>query len=325
MEEELKQHIPFNKSMKKKTAYTLFFIATIIWGFAFIAQKQASTVPAFTVGMSRSLFASVFIFAMIPLTDKLTKNGRGFLGGKGMLDFNKRELVGGLVLGIIVTAATGFQQYGIADTDAGKAAFITALYVVFVPIMSTFLGKKPSLLSIISIPIAIVGFYFLCIKVGSTIEFSDLLVLVCAIIFSCHIIAVDRFSPGCDGVRMSLVQFAVATLLNFILAIALEGGIDVAGIGSVLPSLLFLGVGSSGIAYTLQIVGQKEADPTIASMILSLESVFGVIGAALFLGERMSGREYLGCVIVFAAVMLAQIDLPTLKERLDKTKEKSNE
>ena len=311
--------------MKKKTAYTLFLIATIIWGFAFIAQKQASTVPAFTVGMSRSLFASLFIFALIPLTDKLTRNGRGFAVGKGMLDFNKQEIVGGIILGIIVTVATGFQQYGIADTDAGKAAFITALYVVFVPIMSTFLGKKPSLLSIISIPIAIVGFYFLCIKSGSKIEMSDLLVLVCAIIFSCHIIAVDRFSPGCDGVRMSFVQFAVATLLNSILAIVMEGGIDVVGMGNVLPSLLFLGVGSSGIAYTLQIVGQKEADPTIASMILSLESVFGVIGAALFLDERMSGREYLGCVIVFAAVMLAQIDLPTLKEKLGKAKEKANE
>lgn len=307
--------------MKKKFAYILFFIATVIWGFAFIAQKQAAVIPAFTVGAARSLFAALFLFAVFPLTDKLTKNGRGLTAKRGMLDFNKRELIGGLILGVILTVATAFQQYGLGEgTDAGKAAFITALYVVIVPIMSTFLGKKPSLLSIISIPLAIVGFYLLCIKPGATLEASDTLVLVCAIIFACHIISVDRFSLGCDGVRMSFIQFTVSFLLNGLLALTFEGGVSVADLVGVMPSLLFLGICSSGIAYTLQIVGQKEADPTVASMILSLESVFGVIGGAIFLGERMDTREYMGCIIVFAAVLLAQIDLPALRERIKAAK-----
>ena len=307
---------------RRRFAYLLFIIATVIWGLAFIFQKQASVVAAFTVGSARSLLAAVFIFAMIPMTDKLTKNGRGLSAKKGMLDFNKRELIGGLVLGVIVTVATAFQQYGLQETDAGKAAFITALYVVIVPIMSTFLGKKPSLLSIISIPIAIVGFYFLCLKPGSSLELSDLLVLVCAVIFAVHIVAVDRFSPGCDGVRMSFIQFAVAFILNTLLALIFEGGIDVVGAIGVIPSLLFLGICSSGIAYTLQIVGQQEIDPTVSSMILSMEAVFGVIGGAIFLGERMSLREYIGCAIVFTAVILAQLDLNAIKDYI---KRKNNE
>ncbi len=307
--------------MKNKIAYLLFLIATIIWGFAFIAQKQASVIPAFTVGAARSLFASLFLFVVIQLIDRLTKNGRGLAAKRGMLDFNKRELIGGLILGVILTVATAFQQYGLSEgTDAGKAAFITALYVVFVPIMSTLLGKKPSLPSIISIPIAIAGFYFLCIKSGSTMEISDALVLVCAIIFAVHIISVDRLSPECDGVRMSFIQFSVAFALNTLLALIVEGGVDIVGSVGVLPSLLFLGICSSGIAYTLQIVGQKEADPTVASMILSLESVFGVIGGAIFLGERMDAREYIGCAMVFIAVLLAQVDPAELKERINKAK-----
>ena len=307
--------------MKKKLAYVLFIIATIIWGFAFIAQKQATLIPTFTVGMMRSLLASLFIFAMIPLTDRLTKNGRGTTSGKGMLDVNKKEIVGGLVLGVIITIATSFQQYGLADTDAGKAAFITALYVVIVPIMSTFLGKKPSITSVISIPVAIIGFYLLCIKQGSRLEISDILVLVCAVIFAGHIIAVDRLSVGCDGVRMSLIQFVVAFILNGILALIFDRGINTADVISVMPSLIYLGICSSGIAYTLQIVGQKEADPTVSSVILSLESVFGVIGAAMFLGEQMEIREYIGSAIVFVAVLLAQADPKILLKKRSKDNE----
>lgn len=300
--------------MKKRLSYLLFIVATVIWGFAFIAQKQATVIPAFTVGTIRSLLASLFIFALIPFTDKLTKNERGLTAGKGLFDVNRHELVGGLVLGIIITVATAFQQYGLENTDAGKAAFITALYVVIVPIMSTFLGKKPSIASIISIPIAIIGFYLLCIKAGSHLEISDLMVLMCAIIFAGHIIAVDILSVKCDGVRMSLIQFVVAFILNGILALIFDRGVALTDIIEVMPPLLYLGICSSGIAYTLQIIGQKEADPTVSSVILSLESVFGVIGAAIFLGEQMSTREYIGSAIVFIAVILAQIEPANLKK-----------
>lgn len=306
-----------NKRLKQRIAYILFIIATIIWGFAFVAQKAATLIPPFSVGAIRSLFASVFLFCLIPLMDRLTKSGRGIPAGRSLFDFSRRELVGGAVLGVIITVATTFQQYGLGSgTDTGKAAFITALYVVFVPIISTLFGKKPHLTSIISIPIAIVGFYFLCIKHSSALELSDALVLVCAIIFALHIISVDRLSEGCDGVRISFIQFAVAFLLNGILALIFEGGVAFSDVISVMPSLLFLGICSSGIAYTLQILGQQEVDPTISSMILSLESVFGVIGGAIFFGERMSGREYLGCAIVFFAVILAQLDVSAIKDKI---------
>ena len=295
--------------MKKKLSYILFLIATVIWGLAFIAQKAATLIPPFTVGAIRSLLASLFLLALIPIMDRVSGNGRHLFGGKTALDFNKRELVGGLVLGVIITVATAFQQYGLGEgTDAGKAAFITALYVVVVPIFSAITGKKPGLLPIISIPVAMFGFYLLCIQDNFSLNASDLLVLVCAVIFAGHIIAVDRFSPGCDGVRMSFLQFFVSFILNSILALIIEGTVDMKTIGSAIGSLLFLGIMSSGVAYTLQIIGQKDADPTIASMILSLESVFGVIGGTVLLNERMTNREIIGCVIVFSAVLMAQID-----------------
>ena len=306
-------------TVRRRVAYLMFIIATVIWGFAFVAQKAATLIPPFSVGAIRSLLATVFLFGLIPPMDRLTKNGRGIAAGRGLLDFKRKELVAGLVLGTIITVATTFQQYGLGSgTDTGKAAFITALYVVFVPIMSTIFGKKPHITSIISIPIAIVGFYFLCIKQSSAIELSDALVLMCAIIFAIHIISVDRLSEGCDGVRISFIQFAVAFVLNVILALIFEGGVAMSDVIAVMPSLLFLGICSSGIAYTLQILGQQEIDPTVSSMILSLESVFGVIGGALFFGERMSLREYLGCGIVFCAVILAQLDPAWVKKLLTK-------
>lgn len=305
--------------MSKRLSNLLFLVATMIWGFAFIAQKQASVVPAFTVGALRSILAAVFLLLIIPLTDKLTKNGRKLFTKTKPLDFNRHELIGGAVLGVIITVATAFQQVGLEETDAGKAAFITVLYVVMVPIISALLGKRPQMSSIVGVCLAILGFYFLCIKPGIGIEKHDLLVLVCALIFSFHIIAVDRLSPKCDGVRMSCVQFAVAFLLNGILALIFDDKTPLTLIISMIPSFLFLGIMSSGIAYTLQIIGQKYVDPTVASIILSLESVFGVIGAAIILGEKMSGREYIGCGIVFLAVLVSQIDF---KELIKKAKSK---
>lgn len=306
--------------MKKRIAYALLIIATVIWGFAFVAQKEASIIPPFTVGALRSLFAAIFLIGLIPVTDRLTKNGRRLFNSKGLPDFNRAEIKGGVVLGVIITVATTFQQYGISgDTDASKAAFITALYVVVVPILSALFGKKPSVNAIISIPIAIVGFYLLCIRSGVAFAISDLLVLLCALIFACHIIAVDRLSPGCDGVRMSCVQFITALLLNALL-MPLEPMAEATALLTALPSLLFLGVLSSGVAYTFQILGQKDTDPTLSSLILSLESVFGVVGAAIVLNERMELREYIGCGVVFLAVLLAQLDFDKIVKRI---KEKS--
>ena len=304
--------------MKKRIAYTIFLVTTVIWGLAFVFQKDASVIPPFTVGLLRSVFAAIFLLFIMPITDRLTKNQRGAAAGRlFFLDFNRHELISGAMLGVIITVATAFQQYGLGGgTDAGKAAFITALYVVAVPIMSTILGRKPNITALISIPIAILGFFLLCIKPGATLELSDLLVLVCAIIFAVHIIVVDRFSSKCDGVRMSFIQFAVSMLLNGVLALIFEADTDVAAVIDILPALLYLGLCSSGMGYTMQIIGQRDADPTVASIILSMEAVFGAIFAALMLHERMSLREYAGCGIVLAAVILAQIDPSVIKQRI---------
>lgn len=294
----------------------------MIWGFAFVAQKAAVILPPFAVCAIRAGIASVFLMAIIPLTDKITATGRKFYTKRG-LDLNKKEIIGGIVIGIILTASSVLQQAGLSDTDAGKAAFITTLYVVLVPIFNSFLGKKPGINVILGVPIALLGFFFLCIKPGIGIAPSDLLVLGCAFVFTFHIIGVDRLSVGCDGVRLSLVQFIVSFILDAILSLVFEGVVSRELIMSVLPSLIFLGVGSSGIAYTLQIVGQKHADPNVSSLILSLESVFAVIGASIVLGERMSPREYLGSALVLLAIFMAQTE-PDFIKKLLKIQPKAN-
>ena len=298
-------------SLKKIIPPLLCLTAAMIWGFAFTAQKGAAMLDAFTVGSLRNIFATLFLLAVIPLFDKMKQKATG---EKRKKFFTKTELLGGAVCGIILTAASAFQQTGLQDgTDAGKAAFITALYVVLVPVISLALGKRTALSVWISVFVAAIGFYFLCIKGDFTLTPSDTLVLICALIFALHIIAIDRFSPSSDGVRLSCVQFFVSFILNSILVLIFEFPISTEALGEALPSLLYLGVCSSGIAYTLQILAQKDINPAACSVILSLESVFGVIGGAIFIGERMTGREYLGCAIVFFAVILSQIDFAAIK------------
>lgn len=293
----------------------LLLAASMIWGFAFAAQDAASDVGAFTLGFARSLIAGIFLIFVVILLDKVTANGRR-LFARGKIDINKYELIGGVICGAVLTIASAFQQIGINQgTDGGKAAFITALYVVMVPIYSLALKKKAPVNVWISIGIAIIGFYLLCIKNDLSIEPSDALVLICALIFPIHILTIDRFSPKCDGVRMSMVQFFSAAIINLIPTILLERG---SGIGvvfdNVLP-ILFLGIGSSGIAYTLQIIGQNGINPSAAAIILSLESVFGVVGTAIFLGQTLTPREYIGCAVVLIAVILSQIDLSLFKHK----------
>lgn len=295
--------------MKSKISCILFVLAAMLWGFAFSAQKEAAAVPAFTVGSVRNIFATVFLLSVIPIFDKLSGNGRRLFSGKRPPDFTKHEIIGGVICGTILTIASAFQQTGLGDgTDAGKAAFITALYVVIVPIIYLLFGRRSPFNVWISVGVAVVGFYLLCIKDDFTVSPSDALVLICALIFALHIIAIDGYSPKCDGIRMSCIQFFSAFILNTLFALIFESPIDFSLIGAALPSLLYLGICSSGIAYTLQIVGQKHVNPAVASVILSLESVFGVVGGAIFHGEVMSTKEYIGAAVVFAAVILSQLD-----------------
>jgi drug/metabolite transporter (DMT)-like permease len=306
--------------MKSKKLFSSLILlsAAIIWGFAFAAQDAASNLGAFTLGFSRSIIAGVFLIFTVITLDKIMKTGRSLFSKKG-IDLNKYELIGGSICGIILVVASAVQQIGINQgTDGGKAAFITALYVVIVPIYALVLKKKAPLNVWISIIIATVGFYLLCIKEDLSIVPSDMLVLLCALIFPIHILTIDHFSPKCDGVRMSMVQFFVAAAINLTVALISESPMDFDLMFSNILPILFLGIGSSGIAYTLQIIGQKGVNPAVASIILSLESVFGVIGTVVFLGQRLSIREYIGCAVVLLAVILSQIDFGFSKENKNK-------
>ena len=298
---------------KKYISTALLFAAAVVWGFAFAAQDAASDMGAFTLGFSRSLIAAIFLAGVVAAFDKITKNGRSLFSKNG-IDLNRYEIIGGVIIGVILVVASAFQQLGINNgTDGGKAAFITALYVVLVPIYALALKKKAALNVWISIGIAVIGFYLLCIKEDLTVAPSDLLVIASSMIFPIHILTIDHFSPKCDGIRMSMVQFFTAAILNFVIALFVEGASEFGSIAPNILSILYLGIGSSGTAYTLQIIGQKNVPPAAASIILSLESVFGILGTALFLGQTLTPREYLGCAIVFAAVLLSQIEIKRKK------------
>ena len=312
--------------MKKKYLSSLLFLAAaIFWGFAFAAQKQAAVVPAFTLCVIRYLLAGSFLFLVIPFMDKLRGTGRQFITKRGV-DFTRGELIGGAVCGTVLAIASPLQQSGLGEgTDAGKAAFITALYVLIVPIFSLAIGKRSPFNVWIGVVIAVAGFYLLCIKSDFSIAPSDLLVLICAVVFALHIMVIDRFSPGTDGVRLSCIQFFTAFVLTTPIALITEGAPNLEIILSVLPAILYFGICSGGLGYTLQIVGQgmDGVNPAVASIIMSLESVFGVLGGAIFLGEKMSAREYIGCAVVFLAVVISQLDMTDIKARLAGRKKES--
>lgn len=288
----------------------LLLTAAIIWGLAFVAQDMVSELGAFTIGAVRNIFATLFLFILIPVFDKLRDSGRSILPKRSTTPpFTKHELIYGTVCGAFLTVASVLQQNGInMGTSAGKASFITALYVVIVPIIALLFGKKSPVNVWISVAVAVIGFYLLCIKDGFTVEASDLLVLLGAVTFSVHITAIDKSSELCDGLRLAALQFGTSFVFNLILALIFENPFNMALIGENLLPLMYLGIASSGIAYTLQIIGQKGTPPAAASLILSLESVFGVLGAVLILNSTLSAKEYIGCAVVFAAVIFSQLD-----------------
>lgn len=302
--------------MKKIISPILLLTAAILWGFSFVAQKATTIVPTFTLLFSRSIVAVCFLAPAVVIFDRLSKNGRRLVSIKERkIGITKRELVGGAICGAFLFAASALQQAGIANTDAGKTSFITALYVVIVPIYALIIGRKSPLNAWIGIGIAVIGFYLLCIKDNFTVAPSDLLVFACAFAFAMQIMTVDMLLPTCDGVRLSLVQFSAVTVFSLIAALLFEMPFVWSEILEVLPQILFLGIGSSGIAYTLQIVGQKNSEPAVASILLSLESVFGALFSAMFLSERMSTKEYVGCAVVLLAVLISEIDIKALWQK----------
>lgn len=290
----------------------LLLLGTVIWGTAFVSQKQAnSNIGPFTVICLRSLLAVFFITAVILVFDALRKDRKLFSvrDGKFRLDITRTEWIGGSLCGVALFFASYLQQAGLANNDsAGKTAFITTLYVAFVPVIGIFLRRPTAPIVWCGVGGALVGGYFLAVPAGEvfSVALGDLLVFGSAVVFAVHILVVDRFSPHCDGIRMSLVQFLTVTVLSapFFLFAERPAFSDIlAGFGP----LLYLGFMSSGVAYTLQIVAQGKTHPAVASVIMSLESVFGVLGGAVFLGEKMTVREYIGCAILLCAVLLTEL------------------
>ena len=301
--------------IKKLISPALLLLAAVLWGFAFVMQKAATTVPTFTLLAARGFTAVIALTPSVVLFDKLSGTNRRLFGyneGRFSVGISKRELLFGTLCGSLLFIASALQQAGIADTDAGKTSFITALYVVIVPIYALLFGKRSPINAWVGIGIAVVGFYLLCIKDGFAIAPSDILVILCAFVFAMQIMAVDIALVKCDGVRLSLVQFTAFSILSFITALIFERPFATDAMADAIPEILYLGICSSGIAYTLQIIGQKNTAPAVASIILSLESVFGALFSAIVLYERMSVKEYIGCTAVLLAVVISQLDLKSI-------------
>ena len=229
----------------------------------------------------------------------------------------KQLWLGGFCCGTALAIASNFQQAGIAaGTDAGKAGFLTALYVVLVPVFGLFFKRKVSLPVWVAVALSVVSLYLLCIKGSFRLAAGDLLVLVCAVCFAVHILVIDHFGSGCDGVKLSCVQFLFAGLWSAV-CIPFFEQVDITALLSCALPLLYVGVFSCGVGYTLQILAQKDSNPTVVTILLSLESVFAVIAGAIILHQSMTPREYLGCALMFLAVVLAQIPLPAKTARAE--------
>lgn len=286
-------------------------LAAFIWGTAFVAQDLcADSIGAFAFNATRYFIAVLSLLVVILISDKLKKN-KPTLTAQEKKAANKQLWLGGLCCGAALAIASNFQQAGlVAGTDAGKAGFITALYVVLVPVFGLFFKRKVSLPTWIAVVLSVVALYLLCIKGDFSLAPGDLLVLVCAVCFAVHILVIDHFTAYCDGVKLSCLQFLFAGIISTICMFIFED-VDFAAILSCALPLLYVGIFSCGVGYTLQILAQKDSNPTVVTILLSLESVFAVIAGAIILKQQMTVREYIGCAIMFAAVILAQIQFPT--------------
>ncbi len=279
-------------------------ITAMIWGSSFVTQSiSAGHIGCFSFGALRALPATVFLFLLVCVMRRLQPREKYSAAQKKML------LRAGLICGTLLTAAISFQQFGLSYTSAGKAGFISALYIVLVPVFSIFFGKKPGGRVWIFVAVAVAGLYLLCVNGSGEMSFSggDLSVLLCTVVFAFQIIAVDHYAGKVDGVELSCVQFAVMTVLSAACALLAGEQTTMEAVKTCLPYILYTGIFSSGIAYTLQIIAQKDGEATVVSLLLSLESVFAVVSGAIFLHERMSAQEYLGCALMLAAVLLAQL------------------
>ena len=286
----------------------ILLLAATIWGVAFVAQSVGMDyVGPFTFLASRSVIGAIVLLPYIYIRDK--KEQKKTENKKGLL-------IGGICCGTLLFLASILQQIGIMYTTVGKSGFITAMYIVLVPIISIFLKKKADLKLWCGVALAVAGLYLLCMTSGSfVIQKGDALVFLCAIVFACHILVVDHFAPQVDGVKMSCMQFAICAVFASIgMFITETPSMDLI-LQAWLP-ILYAGALSSGVAYTLQIVGQRGMNPTVASLIMSMESVVSVLAGWMILKQTLNGREIIGCILMFVAIILVQ--LPQREKKLQK-------
>jgi drug/metabolite transporter (DMT)-like permease len=293
--------------MKTQMRNTLLLVlCAFIWGMAFVAQSVGSGLGAFTFLACRSWLALVVLYPTMYLFDKVRQRR-----GTPQPPTDRRLLVrGGFVCGTLLFFASAAQQIAITlDPSTAKASFITAMYVVLVPLISLLFGRRNGFQLWVSVAISVAGLYLLCMHGGfGTVSQSDLILMLCALLFAFQIMAVDHYSPLLDGVRLSMAQFITVAAWSTVFAFLFETPRWADISANALP-LLYCGLFSSGIAYTLQIVGQKGLNPAIASLAMCLESVFGALGGWALLRQTLTARESFGCVLIFAAVVLAQLPL----------------
>lgn len=291
--------------MKKASLKQVFLLllTAMIWGGAFVAQSVGlDYVGPFTINAVRFLIGGLVLIPCIAVMERVQdRDGQQRNRGSG-----RELLVGGLCCGLALCVASNLQQIGIAYTTVGKAGFLTALYVVIVPFLGLFLGKKLRPVLWVCVALALAGLYLLCMTTAEGLGKGDILVLLCALAFSVHILVVDHFSSKVDPVRLSCVQFLVSGLVASVPMLLLEQP-TVTAVLSAWQPILYAGVLSCGVAYTLQAVAQRDCDPTVCSLVLCLESVFSVLFGWLLLGQALTAREWLGCALMFGAIVLAQL------------------
>ena len=287
----------------------LLLLTAVVWGISFIAQsKGVEEISPVAFNGIRSTLGGVVLLPVIWFLDFNKKKS-----GKAVQKVDKTLLLGGITCGILLCAATTLQTAGMVYTSPGKSGFITALYMVLIPIINLFFGKKPRPVLMLSVLIAVGGLYLMCIDSSLAINRGDVMTFACAFIFAGHILVIDRISPKVDGVKLACMQFFVCGIINLVWMFietppGVEAVINCAG------ALAYSGIMSCGVAYTLQIVGQKYTDPTSASILMSLESVFATLSTVILVavgweitGGTLDAREIWGCVLMFVAIILVQL------------------
>ncbi len=281
----------------------ILVVCSLIWGFAFIPQRMATTTIGHIAFNCLRFVQAVIVLFVILLIFNFVNKKRGIKTP----GWNKDTILGGALAGISLFLATNLQQYGLATSTVGKASFITAMYIVFVPLLGLLMGKRPSLNCCYAIVIAMAGFFMLCIEDGLKIELGDALLLLCALLLSMQISFIDIFCKDADPLKLTFVQFLVCALLG-IPAMAIVGFPSGAEIKNSAFSLLYLGVLSAGVGFTLQTIGQKYTPPTLATLIMSMEAIIGILGGTLIMKEHHTMVQLCGCLVVFIAVFIAQIE-----------------